>query len=293
MVSKALIKKHKEINQKGVEQGVKYSYKVSYQIACYLQSYMSQIEKDGSQVVPLAELQSKLEQYLTKLPGVNLSNYQYQKEKKKNKNSENIKLETASFTILWDELSANASLSFSITSPSQAWQRENQTEMTVLLTVDSFKVKKQLYCKLNEVEIDYIIRIIKNLPTSIKKVPEKTAEFKKLEAEREMKEMKKQKIFNLRQSSLLTMLDNICSNLNLTYAVREMATRVDLCLSLPDSDLFLVIEIPFANFQNIMPELSDMIQDYLRMDQQYEATTRISRSQKGWVLKWHNSPDDQ
>jgi hypothetical protein len=257
---------------------------VNEHIRRYLYRSLNKIEIGDSRLVLLSDLRKELEQALEGMPGIRLGEYKHGQ-----KNGE----DEIDFTIVWDGQSNKDALSFNIYTYYYTWSHRYSTNTNIRIKADEVEVRTRVADSESEperkqsVNILALSQLISALPAVLGKIPDLLPHYKKLVEDQEMKEKKREKIKSLRHNSARAMLDNFCENLSVPYYIRKMANRLDLCLKLPDSNLVLAIEIPLTKFQDIMPELSDMIEDQLRYSERYKAKTLIMH-EKGDTY-WENN----
>jgi hypothetical protein len=94
------------------------------------------------------------------------------------------------------------------------------------------------------------------------RIPQMIAHQEQLETNAKARGVKREKIHEIREENVITVLERICSGMKMPYAFEKLSSRIDLKIQLPNKT-HLKIEIPLAKYQEILPALEEIIQSYM------------------------------
>jgi hypothetical protein len=112
------------------------------------------------------------------------------------------------------------------------------------------------------VNLAYILRCLDKAVSIADRIPQMIEHQEQLEMDAKTREVKRKKIHEIREENVMTVLERICSGLQMPYALKKLSTRIDLKLQLPNNT-HIKIEIPLAKYQEILPALDGIIQSFM------------------------------
>jgi hypothetical protein len=112
------------------------------------------------------------------------------------------------------------------------------------------------------VSLACILLCLDNAASIADRIPQMIAHQEQLDINAKARGVKREKIHEIREENVITVLERICSGMKMPYAFVKLSTRIDLKIQLPNKT-HLKIEIPFAKYQEILPALEEIIQSYM------------------------------
>jgi hypothetical protein len=103
---------------------------------------------------------------------------------------------------------------------------------------------------------------------------------------------KQAKILELRQGSVETWLNSLCAHLTQPYHISLQQAQAVLYILLPN-DIYLNIAIPYNKFQEMIPELPAIIQNYVDVQTSSPARILLYKPLKGIDWEWTPTYDDE
>jgi hypothetical protein len=124
------------------------------------------------------------------------------------------------------------------------------------------------------VNLDFVLNCIDKAPSIADKIPGMIEHQEQLCANAKVREVKRNKINEIRNENIMTVLERICAGLKSPYAIEELSSRIDLKIKLP-GNMHFRIEIPLTKYQDILPDLQNIINDYLSVIEGHKAKVHI------------------
>ncbi|MDR1136470.1 MAG: hypothetical protein LBL49_09930 [Clostridiales Family XIII bacterium] len=112
------------------------------------------------------------------------------------------------------------------------------------------------------VNLTYILLCLDEAASIADRIPQMIEHQEQLQVNAKARKVKHQKIHEIREENVMTVLERICSELKMPYAFKKLRKRIDLKIQLPNHT-HIKIEIPLNKCQEILPTLDEIIQSYM------------------------------
>jgi hypothetical protein len=112
------------------------------------------------------------------------------------------------------------------------------------------------------VNLAYVLRCLDEAVAIANRIPQMIEHQEQLLINAKTRDIKRKKIHEIREENVMTVLERICSELRMPYALEKLRSRIDLKIQLPNNT-HIQIEIPLAKYQEILPALDEIIQSYM------------------------------
>ncbi|MDR1299459.1 MAG: hypothetical protein LBJ84_04335, partial [Oscillospiraceae bacterium] len=112
------------------------------------------------------------------------------------------------------------------------------------------------------VNLACVLRCLDEAVSIADRIPKMIEHQEQLEMNAETRAVKRKKIHEIREENVMTVLERICAELKMPYALEKLSTRVDLKIQL-SGNTHMKIEIPLAKYREILPALDGIIQSYM------------------------------
>jgi hypothetical protein len=112
------------------------------------------------------------------------------------------------------------------------------------------------------VDLACVLRCLDGAVSIADRIPQMIKHQEQLETNAKTREVKREKIHEIREENVTIVLERICSELKTPYAIAKLRSRIDLKIQLPNNT-HIKIEIPLAKYQEIIPALDGIIQSFM------------------------------
>jgi hypothetical protein len=102
---------------------------------------------------------------------------------------------------------------------------------------------------------------------------------------------KQNKILELQQNSVETWLNSLCKQIKQPYHISLQQTQAGLYVLLPN-DSYLNIAIPYKKFQELIPEIPSIVQNYVDLQESGQTNILLYKRMKNVDWEWTQPGDN-